>query len=149
MDPVLKDRTSFKQIKRADGLRGCGLNNIHIFDNGSNQIQWKELDFSGLSALKAPNCQNWGAAFAATLEEGMRPLGWTQSPKVPYPLSQSPAPMDPGKVHVWQAGSDCSATAGNQGLDPFFLLDGSQRQAPQSRFLNLGSTDPTKSPREF
>lgn len=58
MDPVLKDRTSFKQIKRADGLRGCGLNNIHIFDNGSNQIQWKELDFSGLSALKAPNCQN-------------------------------------------------------------------------------------------
>lgn len=58
MDPVLKDRTSFKQIKSADGLRGCGLNNIHIFDNGSNQIQWKELDFSGLSALKAPNCQN-------------------------------------------------------------------------------------------
>lgn len=42
MDPSLKDRTCSKQIKRVGGLRGCGINKIHIFDNGSYQAQWKE-----------------------------------------------------------------------------------------------------------
>lgn len=42
MDPALKDRTSSKQTKHADGLRGYRINKIHMFENGSNQTQWKD-----------------------------------------------------------------------------------------------------------
>lgn len=41
MIPALKERISFHYLKRAGRLRGYRVNEIHISDNGSNQIQWK------------------------------------------------------------------------------------------------------------
>lgn len=47
MDPALKDRTSFKHIKRAGALRGCRINNSQISNNGSHRIQWKDIFLRG------------------------------------------------------------------------------------------------------
>lgn len=80
----------------------------------------------------------------ATWDEGMEATGMNQ-----LSLSQSPAPTDPDRSVCDRQGLAAVSLRAAKGLTRSSYLDGPQREAPQSRFVNLGSADPTRSSREF
>lgn len=118
MDTALKDRNSFKQIKRADRLRSCRKQYSHLWEWFKSNLVQGQLAFrrgttgqctqsSKLSEMKLPLWQPW--------RRGQRPLGWTSFPYLKTLL------YGPRKVHCGTGRAWLWGTAGNQGPNLFFL----------------------------